>query len=89
MLPSYSFLAVLHPRHKLAYFKAQGWEEDWINAAYDIVHEEYDRSYASSHFDSNSNEDCIGVGSQDSVSVLFFFSTLQLTPSTVNNFVLK
>jgi hypothetical protein len=28
MLPSPSFLAVLHPRHKLAYFKAQGWQED-------------------------------------------------------------
>ena len=32
---------VLHPQHKLAYFKTQGWEDDWIETAYNLVHEEF------------------------------------------------
>jgi hypothetical protein len=40
--------AVLHPRHKLQYFKNANWPQDWINTAKDIVREEFDRSYASS-----------------------------------------
>jgi hypothetical protein len=60
-----------------------------IDTTFNIICEEYDHSYASSCFDSDSNEDYIGVGSQDLVSVLFFFCALQFTPSTVNNFVPK
>jgi hypothetical protein len=37
---------VLHPRHKLEYFKAAGWDQDWIDTAQDIVEAEFDRSYA-------------------------------------------
>jgi len=33
---------VLHPRHKLQYFKTAGWEEDWIEAAEQIVRDEFD-----------------------------------------------
>ena len=51
------FLAVLHPWHKLAYFEVQGWEEDWIDTAYDIICEEYNHLYASSRFDSDSCKD--------------------------------
>ena len=65
------FMAVLHPRHKLAYFKAQGWEESWVDAACDIVHKEYNRSYASARPDSDSDGDYIAVGSVDSVWVFF------------------
>jgi hypothetical protein len=36
---------VLHPRHKLSYFKAAKWESEWIQAAEAIVHSEYERSY--------------------------------------------
>ena len=39
-------LLVLHPRHKLEYFKGAGWEASWIKAAREIVRDEYDRSYA-------------------------------------------
>ena len=39
-------LPVLHPRHKLQYFKDVGWEEEWITAARDIVRAEFDRKYA-------------------------------------------
>ena len=45
-----SFL-VLHPRHKLHYFKTAGWEEEWIDMAHNIVREEFDRTYAFMKFD--------------------------------------
>jgi len=38
-------LSVLHPHHKLEYFKAQKWENEWIQMARDIVRKEFDRSY--------------------------------------------
>jgi hypothetical protein len=38
---------VLHPRHKLEYFKIHKWEDAWIQAAREIVQEEYSRSYES------------------------------------------
>jgi hypothetical protein len=28
---------VLHPRHKLSYFKSADWEDDWINTAEALV----------------------------------------------------
>jgi hAT family C-terminal dimerisation region len=37
----------LHPRHKLEYFKAAGWEDEWIAAAHSIVHDTYKHLYAS------------------------------------------
>jgi hypothetical protein len=37
---------VLHPRHKLKYFKTAGWEDDWIDAAETIVRDEYEQKYA-------------------------------------------
>jgi len=40
------FLPVLHPRHKLNYFKKAGWEDSWIEAAHNIVHTEFDETYA-------------------------------------------
>jgi len=39
-------MIVLHPRHKLTYFRNAGWEESWIDTAKKIVRDEYDRSYA-------------------------------------------
>jgi len=39
---------VLHPRHKLTYFKKVSWETEWINTAEEIVHEEFKRSYMKS-----------------------------------------
>ena len=37
---------MLHPRHKLEYFKRAGWEDDWISTARKIVHDEFERSYS-------------------------------------------
>jgi hypothetical protein len=43
---TYSFLlTVLHPRHKLSYFKKAKWENDWIEAARQLVRAEFNRSY--------------------------------------------
>ncbi len=46
MMNSINNLLVLHPRHKLHYFKTAGWEPEWIKAAHDILWEEFDRTYA-------------------------------------------
>ena len=37
---------MLHPRHKLSYFKSQNWEPEWIQTAEDLVREQYARNYA-------------------------------------------
>ncbi|KAF8585435.1 hypothetical protein K439DRAFT_1316321, partial [Ramaria rubella] len=42
----YHIAMVLHPCHKLAYFKAVHWEPEWIEAAHTIVHEEFNRLYS-------------------------------------------
>ena len=46
-----TFSLVLHPRHKLHYFKTAGWKDDWIETLHDIVCEEFDRTYAFMDFD--------------------------------------
>src|ERR1700722_769396 len=38
-------IAVLHPRHKLAYFKSAGWEPEWIATAEEVVRAKFERSY--------------------------------------------
>jgi hypothetical protein len=43
--------SVLHPRHKLSYFKNAGWEHEWVVAAEQIVRAEFKRSY-------EKHEDC-------------------------------
>jgi len=36
---------VLHPRHKLEYFKRNNWDEASIEATHDIVQDEFNQSY--------------------------------------------
>jgi hypothetical protein len=36
---------VLHPRHKLSYFKNAGWEDEWIDTAEALIRDEYKHSY--------------------------------------------
>ena len=85
---------VLHPRHKLAYFKTQGWEGDWIETAYNLVHEEFDCSNASSAGvgDGDDDDDSAFEGSSDSVRAFtlcsYFFLTHLSTlpqPFSTNN----
>jgi hypothetical protein len=42
---------VLHPRHKLQYFKNAGWEEEWVETARNIVRDEFDRMYVFMDYD--------------------------------------
>jgi hypothetical protein len=46
-------VSVLHPRHKLEYFKKHNWEDMWVNAASEIVHKEFNRTYAHIDFEVN------------------------------------
>ena len=36
---------VLHPSHKLEYFRTAKWEDDWVKAVEDIVRAEFERTY--------------------------------------------
>ena len=38
---------VLHPQHKLEYFRQAGWEDEWIDTAETIVRDEFAKSYSS------------------------------------------
>lgn len=40
------FFPVLHPRHKLEYFRRAGWEPEWIETASEIVRTKFEESYA-------------------------------------------
>ncbi|GBE82272.1 putative AC9 transposase [Sparassis crispa] len=42
----YRIAMVLHPSHKLQYFRNAGWQVEWITTARALVCEEYDRAYA-------------------------------------------
>ncbi|KAI6095937.1 hypothetical protein F5141DRAFT_993862, partial [Pisolithus sp. B1] len=43
----YHIAMVLHPHHKLEYFRHTKWEADWIKTMSDLVHNTYKTSYAS------------------------------------------
>ena len=48
LLPFYlDILQVLHPCHKLVYFKAAGWPNKWIEMARGLVSEQFATKYAS------------------------------------------
>lgn len=40
-------ILVLHPHHKLKYFKTAGWLDTWIETTENLVHDEFQRSYSS------------------------------------------
>ncbi|KAH7903748.1 hypothetical protein BJ138DRAFT_977553, partial [Hygrophoropsis aurantiaca] len=41
----YRIAMVLHPRHKLTYFKNAKWESSWIDTAEALVRNEFEQSY--------------------------------------------
>lgn len=51
----FDYSLVLHPRHKLQYFKKAGWEDAWIKTARSIVRDEFDRTYAFMDVESEEN----------------------------------
>ena len=44
-------VSVLHPRHKLEYFKKHNWEDTWVDAASNIVRKEFNQTYAHMDFE--------------------------------------
>jgi hypothetical protein len=50
-------ISVLHPSHKLSYFRTASWDDEWIAAAEGIVRTEYERVYASEAIDAEEHED--------------------------------
>jgi len=52
---------VLHPCHKLNYFKKAGWEDEWIETAQDIIRTEFDQMYAFMDVDIPDSETCSTV----------------------------
>ncbi|KIL65170.1 hypothetical protein M378DRAFT_77314 [Amanita muscaria Koide BX008] len=53
----YLFFNLLHPRHKLQYFKHAGWSDAWISTARELVRKAYERSYVDRVIPTNTNED--------------------------------
>ena len=51
------YLLVLHPQHKLSYFKTAKWESEWIQVAKVIVHSECEYSYKPCEYDDASGDD--------------------------------
>ena len=43
-----TILEVLHPRHKLDYFKSAKWDDEWFKTAKQIVRDEFERTYKDS-----------------------------------------
>jgi hypothetical protein len=43
---TYRIAMVLHPTHKLTYFKKASWEKEWIKTAEELVCEEFQDHYA-------------------------------------------
>ena len=76
-----TLFSVLHPRHKLEYFKKRDWEAVWIDTAQQIVREEFDRSYSSL--------DVAGDGADMQVDTDLVVSHLSLLVLVCVDFLLK
>ena len=70
----YLQITVLHPRHKLQYFKNAGWEDEWVEAARNIVRDEFDRTYAFMDFD----EEVISMEKVRELLISFILMNLSL-----------
>ncbi|KAJ3499225.1 hypothetical protein NLJ89_g10123 [Agrocybe chaxingu] len=53
----YRIAMILHPQHKLSYFKKVGWPQDWIDTAEQLLTDEYERSYRVEEVSDNSDDD--------------------------------
>jgi hypothetical protein len=73
-------LVVLHPRHKLDYFKTAGWDDEWIETARNIVREEFERTYkvsdAAEPSSASDTEDNAGSNKVSSIVQIIVLFTL-------------
>jgi hypothetical protein len=70
---------VLHPRHKLEYFKKAAWPASWCSTAKDLVRNTYELSYANRTdlIDASSSED--ESGKDNTVSTQIYRRNMLLT----------
>lgn len=76
-------ITVLHPRHKLSYFKTTRWEEEWITTAERLVRDEFARSYMNIEADKDINIVEITPDNEIDTKVRRLIISLQLTDSIV------
>ncbi|KIK19179.1 hypothetical protein PISMIDRAFT_108170 [Pisolithus microcarpus 441] len=69
----YWIAMVLHPLHKLEYFKQAKWEVAWIDGAHDLVRNTYNLSYASCYINNDMDlmSDCGASGSEGHSTNIF------------------
>jgi hypothetical protein len=67
---------VLHPHHKLEYFKKHNWDATWVDTACQIIHDEFDRSYAT--LDIQGNDTDMQVHNHEVVSRFLSLGTIPL-----------
>lgn len=58
-------LPVLHPQHKLQYFRQAGWTSEWIDTAEALVRDKFKRSYMSTPNFNSDGEDSDGEAESD------------------------
>ena len=63
---------VLHPRHKLEYFKRNKWDEASIDAARDLLQDEFDRLYWLLDVDGDTNVSQVNGDTTATVSCSFY-----------------
>ena len=51
-------IQVLHPSHKLDYFRSAGWEDEWVETTKGIVHTEFERTYAGTGVEDGADSVC-------------------------------
>lgn len=66
------FIVVLHPRHKLLYFKNAGWEDNWVNTVETLVCEEHKRSYEHMTVEDRTTTEIQSKASSSTVCIIFF-----------------
>lgn len=70
-------IIVLHPRHKLSYFKNAGWEDEWVDTAETLVRDEFKRSYEHTIVNDDLTDDedkGVGVSADETSMVCFFIN---------------
>ena len=46
----------MHPKYKLAYFRQQKWEPEWVETARELARDHYNKFYRPSPADSQTSE---------------------------------
>jgi hypothetical protein len=69
---------VLHPSHKLEYFKQADWDDEWCEAALDIVRTMFECAYINSEVEDEDDDDEVSTNFIPSLTFFFFQFSLQV-----------